>query len=91
MSTLDIVSSARNDEYLQIAEKKSIDEDTLKIASVQLSTLLVISDRNYQYTKLNSYEAVKQITNLQKYEAANIIPKSFEIYSNLNETQFKLH
>ncbi|MDY7091199.1 MAG: hypothetical protein SYR96_39735, partial [Actinomycetota bacterium] len=36
---------------------------------------------------MSSYEAVKTINNLQKYDKPNMITKSFEIYSNLDETQ----
>ena len=61
---------------------KSVNSQSLfKIANVQMST------PNYQCSKMSSYEAVKIINNLQKYDEPNMITKSFEIYSNLDETQ----
>ena len=62
-----------------------------KIANVQISTLLINKTKHYQDTKMKSYEAVKTIKNLQKYDEPNMMSKSFEIYSNLDETQKNEH
>ena len=65
---------------------KSVNSQILfKIANVQ------ISSKNYQCTNMSSYEAVKTINNLQKYDKPNMISKSFEIYCNLDETQKNEH